>query len=185
MKRVIPVLGGFAALLVLSTPAFAQQTRKVAVTATAPSGIGILWHVSDQVAVRPEFSFQRTSTETSGATVVAGTATSWLLGSGGSVLFYTGKWDNLRAYVSPRFAFAHTKSTSTTGSTSSNPTSYTISGSAGAQYSLGDRFAVFGEWGLNYGWQSASYTSSIPAGSFSTKTSAFGTGTRIGVAIYF
>lgn len=185
MKRVIWSVCGFAALLIASTPAFAQQARKIAITATAPSGIGILWHVSDKVALRPEFNFSRTSTESSGTGVTAGTTTSWSVGSGGSVLFFTGKWDNLRAYVSPRFTFARSTTSSSTGASSStNPTAYAVTGSAGAQYGLSDRFAVFGEVGLGYGWQSSTYSSSLPP-TYTIKSRSFGTSSRIGVAIYF
>ena len=184
MKRVISFVCGLAALLIISTPAFAQQTRKVAVTATAPSSIGILWHVSDKVAIRPELNVTRSSTESSGTGIVAGTTTTWLLGSGGSVLFYTAKWDNLRMYVSPRFSFNHAKTSNTSGTASSNPTAYQVSGSVGGQYGLSDRFGVFGEVGLNYGWQTSTPTTVLTS-TYTIKNRSFGTGSRIGVAIYF
>jgi hypothetical protein len=71
---------------------------------------------------------------------------------------------------------------------SSGANSYTASGSFGAQYGLGDRFHVFGELGLSYGWANNDISSSTSLGSTTTTTSkshAFGTRSVGGIAFNF
>ncbi len=67
------------------------------------------------------------------------------LGTGVSVLFYSPLSDNLNTYVAPRFSYTRTSGDSTT--TESTTDMYSFGGMFGAHYSLGQRFAVFGEVG--------------------------------------
>ena len=50
-----PSLGG--------TSADAQEKGKTGVTLGYPASIGLLWHVTDRIAIRPEFSFAFTSND--------------------------------------------------------------------------------------------------------------------------
>jgi hypothetical protein len=174
-NRVILSFAAFAAVLFAAAPAHAQQTRNAAVTVNGGNAVGLLLHVTDNVALRPELSFTRNTVEqTTGSTT--NDSSSWQLGAGGSALFYMGDDNGLRMYLSPRFILSRAKS-----STSSNgaQNAYNTSGSVGAQYGLGERFAIFGELGLNYAWQKTSSTLST------VKSSSFGTRSSVGVAIYF
>ena len=84
----------------------AQEAGQAGITMGYPGSIGILWHVSDSVAVRPEISFSTSSSDNE-----FGADTTNVSG-GASALFYVAKWDRVRAYVSPRFAYGRTTSDS-------------------------------------------------------------------------
>ena len=69
-----------------------------------------------------------------------------------SALFYLAKWDMTRAYLVPRYVYSST-STSIDGpfaglSTDTRINGHELSVSFGAQHALGERFAVYGELGL-------------------------------------
>lgn len=159
------------------------QERKVGVTMGYPASVGILWHVTPTIAIRPEFAFAHSSSENNSSSLHSeSSATN--VGTGVSVLFYLKKYDSLRTYFSPRLTYAHTSGeselssiTNSTSETTGDSTSLT--GSFGAQYSLGDRFAVFGEVGFGYSHTSTeSSTSTI-------KLTGDGWGTRTGVGVIF
>jgi hypothetical protein len=165
----------------------AQDEHRVGVTMGYPASVGVLWHVSRRVAVRPEFSFTKTSNEFTSAldTTTLGTASA--VGVGVSGIFYLRQMDKLRTYVSPRFTY--TRSTTTTeGSGVLNASrgtgnGYSAIGAFGAQYALSGRFSLFGEVGAGYSGQK----SSSDSGSFgSTSVShTWASRTGIGVVLYF
>ena len=164
----------------LPVTAHAQEKGKAGITMGFPASVGLIWHATDKVAVRPEFSFTHTSTDTGSADSDSDT-----VGLGVSVLFYTKKWDSAAMYVAPRFQWSHgsSESESSSGFTSSSSgDSYTYSGSVGAQGWIGSRFSVFGEVGLSYGT-----ASSESEGSFSSeiKTQSFTIRSGVGAVIYF
>jgi len=139
----------------------AQDDPKVGLTMGYPSAVGVLWQMSNRVALRPEFTWSRTSIDTpatidpqAGVVSAGSTSDSWTTGFGLSALFYISRYQNLRTYVSPRFNYSRSSgSTGLTGmaeSSSSDTWLYSTSGSFGAQYGLGRHFAVFGEIGGNY-----------------------------------
>src|SRR3954463_7334541 len=80
--------------------AAAQESGRVGITMGFPASIGVIFHVTDSIAVRPEFAFNHTSTESTSFT-----STSWTYGTGVSALFYLHAFDRVRPYVSPRFAY--------------------------------------------------------------------------------
>ena len=139
-------LAGLGVLLggLMATPASAQEAGHVGVTVSAPSAIGVIWHVTPRVAIRPDLSF---SFNESDAEVTDISSQSFSLG--GSVLFYTGRWDNLQTYVTPRLSYSWSSSSiEGSGSTlDATQDGWGLSGSFGAQYTLGTRFAVFAEAG--------------------------------------
>ena len=116
---------------------------------------------NDRVALRPEFTWTRSSNDSPGindpilGTIASSTTfDNWQATLGLSALFYVTRVEHLRTYVSPRFAYSNTSSSSSVPNT---PTSsagrawtYATSGSFGAEYAVGRHFAVFGELGLNY-----------------------------------
>jgi len=166
-----------------TTPATAQDTTKLGITMGYPASIGLLWHVSDRVALRPEFSF--TLTDGSSESIVNADTNFWSLGTGVSVLFYSSLTDNLRTYVAPHFSYSRTSGDADT--TESSTDVYSIAGMFGGQYNLSRRFAAYGEVGFGYSHQTGTVTSKIAQ--FSTTISSHGdtvgTRTGVGVVLYF
>ena len=196
----------FFLITLTSTAARAQEPGRIGIAMGYPASVGVVWHVSDRFALRPELSLsQVSSTSTSVVTTVLGSSVTstttqsstdqWQLGVGASALVYLQRWDALRTYVSPRFAYTRGTVDGTIGSVNSagqpatSPTTttftqntYFVSGSFGAQYALGMRFAVFGELGL--GWSHNS-TESDQAGAGNTDGHTIGTRSGAGVIVYF
>jgi opacity protein-like surface antigen len=170
-----------ALVVLLPRPAAAQDPGDVGITMGYPASIGVLWHATDRVAVRPEFSFSHSSGETDNAEFgLSSSATS--LATGVSVLFYVREWDKLRTYVAPRYSFARTKSNTDSpviGDNEATSTTHSFTGLFGVQYSLHDRFSVFGEVGL--GFSHGTGTSNLS----DTKTSNDSVATRTGVGLVF
>jgi hypothetical protein len=168
MKQTFLVL---SVLLSVSGVARAQEAGQVGVTLGYPAEVGIIWHVTDRVAVRPDISFSTGSTDTGtlgsdisffGESSGFGESSSTTLTVGVSALLYLGEWDKLRAYVSPRYAYGRNWSSSgTTFGIDNKHSTYTVAGSFGAQYQLHRRFAVFGETGFGYNHARSTLTSSV------------------------
>lgn len=159
------------------------QDKKVGLTMGYPSAFGVLWHVTDKVALRPELSVAGGSSETnlSGFSSNSDTNT---IATGISALFYLNTADKLRTYVSPRFTYSHASTqqdlssiTNSSATTTSNNTSG--QGAFGAQYYVSNRFAVFGELGAGFG-RTESKSSLTP-----TKNTGWAWGTRSAVGIVF
>jgi len=207
MKRLL-----LAVSLVLSVGAnaLAQDAGQVGVLLGFPSAVGVIWHVTDNVAVRPEISFSTGSTEnpviSSGLSLPGlsddlGETSSTAVTAGVSGLFYFGQWDKLRAYVSPRYTYARLTAESGSGSTFNFDTRnsvQTVTGSFGAHYQLHRRFAVFGESGFGYSRSSTTSTSrlllpvitgpNLPSAvsqSSETNSHNWATRTSAGVIFYF
>ena len=85
------------ALMAIGGPAQAQEKSHVGLTMSFPGAVGVIWQATDGLAIRPDFVFSQ-----SGATSLSSNLS---VGVGVSALFYVEKWDNLRAYVSPRFGY--------------------------------------------------------------------------------
>ena len=92
-----------ALLLLLATPvsAFAQDSAKTGLTMASNSSIGFIFHVNDSVAIRPEIAISVAKSTVT--TTVENENTQTQVAPGAGVLFYTGKWDALRTYISPRY----------------------------------------------------------------------------------
>jgi hypothetical protein len=161
----------------------AQEHGRLGVTMGYPAAIGILWHVSDRVALRPEFSFSQS--DSSSESIVSATTDFWSLGTGISALFFSPVSDNLRTYVAPRFSYVRTHGEGDV--TKSTTTSYSIAGMFGGQYSLGRRFAAFGEVGFGYSRQTGTATSTVVSTEVRTtnRGNSVGTRTGVGVVLYF
>jgi hypothetical protein len=170
MKR---LMLGVSMVLSVRASALAQDAGQIGVTLGYPAAVGVIWHVTDNIAVRPEISFTTGSTESPvinsglslpGLSVDLGESSSTTVTTGVSGLFYFGKWDKLRAYVSPRYTYARLTSESAQGATFSTDgrnSAYTVTGSFGAHYQLHRRFAVFGETGFGYNHSHTTSTSRL------------------------
>jgi opacity protein-like surface antigen len=168
----------FVALLFVPSAAAAQEPGDIGVFMGYPS-LGLVWQVSEKVAIRPEIAFSSTSTEVE-SSFSTGTSQGWNLRFGGSALFYLKDADRLRTYVAPQFTYSRTHTETSSSQSEAAGNSYGFAGLFGAQYSLNDRFSVFGELGL-------AYTHSTLSDLISTDSQAdnWGTRTGVGVILYF
>jgi hypothetical protein len=167
------------AMIATARPSSAQETGRVGLTMAFPAAVGVIWHATDALAIRPDFTFSQSS---SGGASLAASSDS--VGLGVSALFYVRKWDNLRAYLSPRFGYQWSSFTYPGSSPASISTNtYSGSGSFGAEYLLHRRFAVFAETGLIYSHASSGAAAS--GLSLDASSHTWGTRAGIGAILYF
>ena len=201
MQLRVIVLGAVL-MMCCSATAGAQDTRRVGVTMGYPASVGLLWHISDRVALRPEISFTWTSLESAPNTgfelFETGTESDSQQSTiGVSALFYLARWESLRAYVTPRIAY--TRSSATTELSITPPPSFfeplppldtetestssgmLFSGGFGAQYWLGERFSVYGEFGVSF----TRTTTETEVLTFRNESRVRSVGTRSGVGVVF
>src|SRR4051794_21246037 len=95
-----------AMLSLVGSTASAQDHGKTGVTTGYPSVIGVIWHATDKLAIRPDISLSGGSSGSNGSAFDADTDR-WSVGTGVSVLFYLRTYDRLRTYVSPSFRYAY------------------------------------------------------------------------------
>jgi hypothetical protein len=178
--RIACVLG--LLLCISSATASAQDKGDTGLAISIPTAVGVIWHPSDRVAVRPDFTFGLTESDGEGS-IPDISSRSFTFGIG--ALLYTHRWDELRTYVSPRFTYSHSVSDidNSLDGTDSTLAAWGLSGSLGAQYSLGERFSVFAEVGLLYSSQRSE--SSSFGGVTDRTTWTFGTRTTAGGILYF
>ena len=185
MKQRLSVLIGSVCVMsvVLATPALAQSPRQFGLVMNAASGgaVGVVYNPTETVSIRPEFSFTHESSKTDGSTV---TSKANVVGVGASALFYVAKWNDLSAYLSPRFVFHRATASSSIEGDDLPVKTYTTTGSIGVEQKLGDRFTVFGEFGLDYGRTTAEFSGSVASAGKHTAT-AFGTRSAVGVTWMF
>lgn len=205
MRPLVLVITAVAGLVTLQpVSAAAQPTKPVAVTLGYPAAVGLIWHVNDRLAVRPDVTLNRSETKTTLTSTAAGlfggvststststqTDTTWSTGL--SLLVTLADLDDLRLYFVPRVSYLRATTSSEAsvaglgglGSFSSDNDGVTALGGVGAHYMLGTRAAVFAESGVQYVRQS--FSSAIP-GTTGTKSTATSVGLRsaVGFAVYF
>ena len=165
-----------AALVVCASSVYAQGPSAIGITMGYPASVGVIWNTSDAIAIRPELSLGGQSVSPSGAVKT----TSHSITIGADALFYMHTYDHLRTYVAPHLDYSHASNTisSDSGTTATNH-SIGAAGSFGAQYSLSDRFGVFGEVGLGF------THSSLSGSAFGAGGTANAWGTRAGVGVIF
>jgi hypothetical protein len=187
-----------AAIAAGVSPAFGQQDRKVGLVMGYPASVGVLWHVTERVALRPDFTVSRqriestlTSTGLAGNERLTTSQEGWTGTAGLSALFYLGPPDAFRLYVSPRVAYVWSNSRVESGGVpglttfnyDQDSSGALVAGSMGAQYAPHDRFRIFGEVGLSY--STTEGTSGLTLSRSETKTSGFGLRSGVGVVVYF
>ena len=139
-------------LISLPPVASAQDAPTAGLAVTSSSSVGLIWHLSDRVALRPELGFSSMKLTLD---AVAARQTQQNLSPGISLLFYTRpRGDDFRPYFTPRYVYGrnHGKSTSTAGpgEVESTLVTHTASFSGGAEYVPHEHFGVFGEVGMSY-----------------------------------
>jgi hypothetical protein len=176
------VLFVLAVLVVSTRPSSAQDTGRIGLTMAVPGAIGLIWQATDGLAIRPDLTFSQSGSD-SGASL---TASSTSVGVGVSALFYVRKWDDLRAYLSPRFGYQRS-SVTFAGSSPLSPSTnaYSGAGSVGVEYLLHRRFAVFAETGLGYTHSDVTGATSSPALSVDSSSHTWGTRAGVGAILYF
>jgi hypothetical protein len=176
-----------ALLALVSSPglAAAQDDPRLGIVAATGATIGVEWRLSDKIALRPEVGFNFASTDSEDD--IAGTSNSAVT-FGVSALVTAKRWNDLFTYFAPRVTIGHSTSKSDAAeeslSVEASTTAYTFGGSFGAHYTLGDRFAVFGEAGLAIGVSHSEITSRTVLDTERTTTSV-GTRTAVGIVFYF
>ena len=163
--------------------AFGQEPGPVGLVMGLPASVGVIWHLGERLAVRPELSLSWSSAESttpSAGGAITSSTDAAQIGVGSSVILYVRQWDGLRLYVSPRFVYLRSETTATSGQSTS--TTYSGSGSFGAQYSLGRRAGVFGELGLSY---TRLRTSSDFVASAESRGTLVRTRSSVGLIVYF
>lgn len=157
------------------TGASAQERGRVGITMGYPASVGVLWHVTDGMAIRPDFRISGSSSEPI-------ESSSWTFATGVSALFYMRAADNVRTYVAPRFEYQRGSSTAegfAGQDVSRTSHALGVSGSFGAEYTPNRRFGVFGEIGFSYS------RLKTDASLFTPETTGHGWGTRAGVGVIF
>jgi hypothetical protein len=168
--------------------AHAQDDPKVGAVMGYPTNVGVLWHVTDRIAIRPEINFFRTTISTEGSGILeplSDTLTTRSITPGVSALIYLDGVQPLRTYVSPRFAVSnlHT-SDDPLGTSRPDTNSYLVGGSLGAQYRAATRFALFGEVGVEYR-RSENERAIVPGTTATSRTTSVGTRSGVGIVVYF
>src|SRR6266545_5582240 len=87
-------------LLCGATTARAQDNPKLGVTMESPTTAGVIWHVFDVVAIQSEIGFSTSSSDGRSASDQTSIST------GVGARLYLHRWDNLRAYASPRYSYS-------------------------------------------------------------------------------
>jgi hypothetical protein len=171
-----PLVFCLLALIASARPSSAQETGAVGLTMSFPAAVGIIWQATDGLAIRPDFTFSNSGSDSL-------TTSSTAVGVGVSALFYVRKWDSLRAYVSPRFGYQRSSFMFSGSPSSPSTTTYSGSGSFGAEYQLHRRFAMFAETGLAY--SRANSTDTAPGVPLTTSSHNWGTRAGVGGILYF
>lgn len=184
MRRPVIVLIFVASLLPVRS-VWAQDAGSIGVTMGYPASVGVFWHVTERVALRPEISFFGSSTDTDALSPsgIDTSADGHTVLVGVSVPLFVAKWDTLRAYVVPRYAYSHTGSSSSSTVPAvdfeTKTRGHLGSVSVGAHQMLGQRFAVYGELGWSYERLTTEATS------VTVRSRGFGTRSGVGVVVYF
>jgi hypothetical protein len=190
----------------LATPVLAQDDPRIGITMGFPAAVGVVWRVADNIALRPDITFQRSSSES--ATTIALptfpvtgvsassstniiTTESWSVGVGVSAVFYISKHDALRTYLSPRWGYTRSSADGSSSipsviSVLSNTHSQTVGGAFGAQYALSRKFNIYGEVGLSYSHTTLPGSDILNVISRTDTTqSSIGTRGGVGVILFF
>lgn len=142
-----------AALVVGVSNAAAQNGPNTGLVMASGTTVGLQIAAGENIAIRPNASFQRTSHEFDGdSSGTSQTGTAW--SAGADLLFYVTRWDKTRLYVSPQYSYLRATSNS-----EAKATEHTAAVMVGAEHRLGTRFAVFGETGIN--WSRTRNTNSV------------------------
>jgi hypothetical protein len=190
-------------LLLLPRAAAAQDTPRFGIVMGYPAQAGLLWRIVDRVAIRPEVNWTRstfeavtTSTFFNGTgittTSVTTTSESNAVGTGVTALIYVSRRDALRTYLAPRIAYSRSKTSNDVSTSIANvvpaaietaTSTYAVSGSLGAEFTMAKHFGIFGEVGVQYGRNTLS--PNAPLGRSDTTQTSIGLRSGAGVILFF
>lgn len=185
--QVRQVLGVLTIITAFATvPAFAQDAGKTGIAMAYPAAFGLVWHATENVAIRPSVTFGGSSTDSSPSAV---SSSNWNVGATVAALFYLKKLDSVRTYVSPSYRYARTKttihpptsSTSPLGDTKSTGNTNGAAGTFGAEFTPNAHFRIIGEIGFAVTHLSASTS---PLSGISTSGNSWGTTAGVGIVFY-
>lgn len=181
--------------VVMAAPAAAQDAGSVGLTMGYPAAVGVVWHVSERIALRPDFTVSTSTTESTSTNdsifvpqVSTTTSTSWSTAVGLSALLYLNSADQVRFYVAPRAAYLRTSididdDQSLAAAFDNTSTGFVAAGAFGVQYNAHERFAIFGELGAQYTSQSS--TSEFLTSRTRGENRTAGLRSAVGVTLYF
>lgn len=171
-------IAGIALLMMISTPAEAQDAGRIGVTLAVPTALGVIWHATDRWAIRPELNFS-TSHSSSSQSQLAFNGHSWEVAV--NAPYYLSSTDNVHTYLSPRIGYSRSTSevVITPPIPSSTLTELELAGSFGAQYAPVRRFNIFGETGISF-----RHSESSSGGISGLSRSAWGLRSSVGVILY-
>ncbi len=182
MARRLGLITAFLmATVLVGHTAYAQEKPPSGFAMGYPAAAGVLWNVSDTVALWPELiEVRHTSTTTSGSQRDTNA-----VGAGIRALLYLRPVDAFRTYIAGQFDYTRQHVTTetavgsgTTAGLGTTTSTYSGAASFGAQYALSARFGVFGEVGIEYDHEMG--TGVIRSGGNTT-----GTRNAVGVIVYF
>ena len=174
-------------LLLAVADVFAQDKGDTGITMGYPVSVGFVFHISDRFAIRPELDLSVATGESDVLSSNGSSSDSSRVGVGFSALFYLRPPDKLRPYVAPRYVFAHTSSSSDSpvSESESTLTSHAFGGFFGVQYSLHDRFSVFGEVGVIHTFGSTKFELGSGIATLRSESRVTSARTGVGVIFYF
>lgn len=173
---------GLAALCCVSSLALAQERGDTGLVVEAPGSVGLIWHVTDRLAVSPAVSFSHRAVTAEPQVIDDIESSASTVAFDISARFYLATWDKLQAYVSPVFNTAIHSADTDLGDESS----FGVAGLFGLQYALSDRFGVFGATGVSYQRSTLENTLGGPLfPSIKTTVSSIGSESRVGIIFYF
>ena len=200
-----------ATLIASFSLSFAQEDRRVGVTAGYPAAVGVLWQITDRFAIRPDVSWSWSSSESSSTIDVGGgfgtISSASSFESHTTTFGISGLWtihreDALRVYLGGRAGYSRSTGTNTstsanisigfpaltpvvtttTRTTESRNEGYAASAMFGGQYQLVRRFATFGEIGVTY---SSTESDSDNVTRLDTKVRSASLRSGVGVILFF
>jgi hypothetical protein len=120
-----------------------------------PAGIetvGVTWHVTPTVALRPTFNFSHTKADSDtlsgldGTVTQTNTAKTTNVGGGLEALAYLSRSEPLSTYLAGSYRYGHISANGGARGSHSN----TAAASLGAQYAFNKRLSIYGETGIRY-----------------------------------
>jgi hypothetical protein len=186
------------AWILIGARASAQETGRIGLSIGYPTTVGLLWQISTRVGLRPEMTLDVGSSESISTSRFGESRFSsdfWDVGIGLSALILVHRADDLVVYLSPRYRHSRGKSTAENtsspgiallGNDDSDTTGHTFAGAAGAHYSLGRRFGVFGELGVSHEQtDTVRSPDSRSESSFDSRFTRTGLRSGVGVVVFF
>lgn len=185
LMSIVRWLGMMCMTAFLPNQAFAQDAGKVGLAVTTGADIGIIWNITERIAILPavDFTYLSTRARPFNLEPLERDDSLYNVGLNIAAQLTVAEPGAFRLFVSP--SYGKTWSTSGTLVSESN---YTVGGAFGARYALNDRFSLFGETGILY--RHTVLEPEIPDAPIDLdlgRTTIWGVGSasRLGVIIYF